>query len=595
MFGRPITAELRDDGRISVDADIVEQDAILQVSGVRLLDNVFTVPGSWGACLALRGIFGDRLVVGPRLTAWSIEQRDQRVQPSLALRTATEPPEGVSYDPRLRPFQTAGVHWMLTAGDCLLGDDLGAGKTVQTAVALREQGFSCGLVAAPLSVLHSWRKHLEEWAGMTAIVVDGTPAVRRKKLARVAAGEFQVAIMTWEAVRQHSKLAGFGSIELSEKERQRKELDELPLEFVVLDEAQRMRSPKNKVTRACWNLADKPSVRWRVALTGTPVGNALDELWSIMRFVHPQEWPDKTRWVERYCEQTWNRWGGREIGGIAPAHQDEFFGTFDPRYRAMPKSIVLPHLPPIRGGVSDPAGHQLRPCEMPKKQKDAYEQLVQHQVAELDSGLLVAADPLSLLTRQLQFASAYGELEDYTDEEGRPLQRIVLTRPSSKLDALAELMDGELDSEEAVVVFVQSRQLAALAGEDLEKYGAVDYIMGGQTSDERERAIEEFQAGRRRFLVVTMKSGGAGVTLTRARVAVYLEHTHSYIDRFQSEGRIHRIGSEHHESVLYLDVVSQGTCELAVLDVLRRKEELDQSLKRHEALRELLTSRGTIG
>lgn len=569
---------------ILVEASYVEKEAVRAIPGSRWERDEWTVPASWAACLALRGTFGDRLEVGPELSAWSWKERE-RVDRAVRLRTAVD--HDVEYDPRLRPFQRAGVAWLLETSDGgLLGDDLGSGKTVQLCVALRERGVRRGIVVAPKSTLPAWRDHLRDWAGLRPAMATGSVAKRRKAIAQVEAGEADVVVISWENLRQHSSIAPFGSVARAPGEADPKELNMLGAEFVVLDEAQRIKDPTTKMARAAWALGDGPAVRVRYAATATPVANALDDLWAIMRFVSPDEWPAKSKFVERYCDKTWNRWGGLELGGLKPATSAELFGFFDPRYRAMPKDVVLRDLPPRLGGLGDPNGPMIREAEMGSKQAKAYRQMVEQSVADLDSGRLIAAGGLARAARLLMLASAYGDVVE-TTVDGRLHQRLELSEPSCKLDVLEDMLTGELSSEEAVVVFTVSRQLAVLAAARAAKVTGrpCSVLVGGQTDYEREKVITDFQAGQTAVMAVTVAAGGAGVTLTRARASVYLQRDFSYLNNFQSEGRTHRIGSEVHDRVMYYDVVTPGTPDLRVLEVLAGKQDVASTITRFDALR----------
>src|SRR5687768_7784237 len=126
------------DGRIDVDTAWSEKDLIKLIPGATYNDHrkVWTVPLSWAACQQLRGVFGPKLQVGPQLIAWSVHEHTTRVQPSLALRalTAMDGP-GV-----FRPYQLVGAKWLVIAGDGMLADEPGTGKTVQTLTAARSLG-----------------------------------------------------------------------------------------------------------------------------------------------------------------------------------------------------------------------------------------------------------------------------------------------------------------------------------------------------------------------------------------------------------------------------------------------------------------------
>lgn len=577
--------ETGDGPRILVGASYVEKEAVKAIPGSRWSDEHWTVPATWAACLALRGTFGQRLVVGPALTAWSATERDRRVLPSMELRAATAV-ERV-YDERLRPFQQAGVAWLLSSADgALLGDDVGAGKTVQLCVALREAGVKRGVVIAPKSTLPAWRDHLIEWAGLRPSMATGSAAKRRTAIEMVQAGLADVVVISWESLRAHSRLAAYGGIALTEADKTPGELNDLTPEFVVADEAQRAKDPRSKMTRALWAVGDAPSVRVRYAATATPVGNALDDLWAIMRFVSPAEWPVKSKYVDRYCDMTWNRWGGMEVGGVKPANATELYGFLDPRYRAMPKATILRDLPPIRGGLSDPAGPLIRYAEMGVKQAKAFKQMLEESVADLDGGRLLALGGMQRAGRVLSLASAYGEVES-REVDGELRQTLTLGEPSCKLDTLEELLTGELSTEEAVVVFTVSRRLAQLAAARAEKATGrrAAVIIGGQADLEREEVIRDFQAGKIGTVVATIGAGGAGITLTRARVEVFLQRDFSYINNYQAEGRVHRIGSEVHDRVLYYDVVAtcpgvDGSPDERVLQVLAGKQDVSDQVTR---------------
>ena len=597
---QPIVVEIYED-RIDVSASVLERDAIKEVSGSRFdrRRETWTVPKSWGACVALRSIFGDRLQVGPHLTEWSQNEYAARVHPALTLRAQTETED--SWDERLKDFQQAGVSWMNAAGDCVLGDGLGAGKTVQACAAIEAQGWKRGIVVCPLSVVVPWVEHFEEWTSLRAVSIASLSKKKRETILQdFANGNIDVVVMNWDIVKQHTSIAGYGSVTLTDKERELKELDHIDLDFVIADEAHKMREPKNVMTRALWKLGDR--AKRRIALTGTPIGNRLDELWAIMRFVSPDDWPTKSKWIDRFCETTYSRFGALEVGGLRPDRQEEFYKIWHSRYRAMPKEVVLRDLPQVLGGIDDPRGPQIRWCKMSPKQVKAYRELRDNAITDLDGDMLLALTPLAKLTRQLQLASSFGSVESVENEDGTVRQRLILEKPSCKLDALKEMLTGELSGEECVVVFTVSSQLALMAKDAAEEVTntTARIVIGGQTADERANEVRMFQEGvwepvNRKaarkgpgVIVVVASAGGTGITLTRSRVGVHLQRSYSFIDRKQCEGRYHRIGSEVHELVTTIDVLTEGTNELAVLQALLEKRDLSEEVTQQDLLRALL-------
>ena len=334
---------------------------------------------------------------------------------------------------------------------------------------------------------------------------------------------------------------------------------------VLVHNSHRIKDPTTRQTRALKWVAKKATFRY--ALTGTPVANNVVDLWSILNFIDPVEWPSKTRWIDRLVDVVYNVFGGIVISGVKPDRQDEFNKTVYPRMRRMTKEVVLPFLPPI---VTERRDVALNP-----KQKKAYAQMAEHMMAMLDDEeLLVTTNPMVQAMRLLQLASSYGEIEttEVTTEDGsiEMRDRLILSDPSSKIEAF---MDDLADYEgRSVIVFAVSRQLIMLLSKHLEKK-KVEHglIVGNQHELERQEAIDDFQAGRTKMILATVQAGGTGINLTAADTVVYLQRSWSLIDMDQSMARAHRIGSEVHESILRVDYVAPDTFEEVVLARLAGK------------------------
>jgi SNF2 family DNA or RNA helicase len=204
----------------------------------------------------------------------------------------------------------------------------------------------------------------------------------------------------------------------------------------------------------------------------------------------------------------------------------------------------------------------------------------------LDDGtVLVSSNNLTLNTRLLQFASSYARLNEAGD--------VLLHEPSPKIDALMEIVD-ELGSK-PVVVAAQSRQLIELAAARFDKQNAkkgerhVEYrlVTGTVTGADRQRSIDDFQAGRAQVMLLTVAAGGVGLTLTAADTIVFLQRSWRMIDNRQAEDRIHRIGAEKHESITVIDFITKDTVEEDQIpklhEKLRRLQELQRDVDVAEA------------
>lgn len=574
-----------ENNEITVQTEYRDKNAIKSIPGAKWSQTGhWRLPLAWASCVALRGVFGDRLEIGEELVAWAVNERQTRVEPAMALRDALDA-EG---DDRLFPPQRAGVKWLQTTKRGLLGDPMGTGKTRQILMAIPEDGWPA-IVVTPNGVRTGWANEVDKLGLDCEVrVLDGSAAKRRKALEGIEDGNRVLVVVNWESLRSLSRLAPYGSIHLlrctehggedpavteSRCEVHLKALNNIPWRTVVRDEAHRAKDPQSKQTRASWALQHAPSVRYCWDATGTPLAQNLGDLWAIMHGNSPEDFPRKSTFIERYATATWNSWGSLEVGGVNPQNSSELFSFLDPRFRHVPKEALLPFLPAKM--------RQEWTCTMTPKQKKAYEDMARTMIAELESGVLVTTNPLAQYARLMQFSSAYAEIND--DGE------VKLHAPSCKVDALVEILDNLGD--ESVAVGMVSRQLLALCADKLRELGITfSVVQGGQTMDERQKSIDDFQSKKVRVILLTVQSGGTGITLTTAPYLIMLQRSWSLIDNMQTEDRVHRIGSEQHAQVTIIDVFAEGTMEVGrQIERLQEKgANLNEILRDAETLKKVL-------
>jgi SWI/SNF-related matrix-associated actin-dependent regulator 1 of chromatin subfamily A len=537
-------------------------------------DNVWRVPLSWSSCLALRSTFREDLVIKPELEGWAFKHLNTRVQPALDLRDL----ETYDGDEDLFPHQRAGVAFLATARRALLADEPGLGKTAQAIRALKamqdagEQVFPA-LIVCPNTLKKNWAREFKLWwPEVKTQVIKGTAAKRKKQFEDPDA---DVIIINWESLRSHSRLAPFGSVALTrcvecgghdEKvstnrcEVHRGELNLIDFKSVVADEIHRSKEPKSKQTRALWAATGDADIRF--ALTGTPIANNVVDLWAILHWLSPEDWPSKTKWIDRNIDTMMNAFGGMMVLGVKPHMEDEFYKTINPHMRRMLKKTVLPWLPEVIT--------ERRDVEMGVKQKKAYNEMRDHMITQLESGDVLSAPSILTQTLRLtQFASSYAEI--VVDEStGEP--RAILSDPSCKVEQLMDDIKSGDFGDDSVAVCAVSRQLIDLLSAAMKKADIPHgLITGAQDEDERQRAIDDFQAGKIKWILFTAQAGGVGVTLTAARRLIMLQRPWSLVDYKQALDRVHRIGSEIHDSIIITDYVTEGTVEERVIEVLDTK------------------------
>ena len=552
--------------------------------------NVWRIPVSWTGCLALRQTFGQELEIGPNLAEWARNEKTNRIDPSNLLRSVETQEEG---DQDLFPHQRAGVDWMVKARRGLLADEPGLGKTAQAIRALKKlndrgEDIFPILIVCPNTLKTNWEREFNTWwPGLDIQVIKGTPTQRRKAFDK----EAQVYIINWESLRTHSRLSPYGSISLARCpdcgghdskittarcEVHARELNNISFKAVVADEIHRSKDPKSKQTRALWAASGQADVRY--ALTGTPIANDVVDLWAILHWLDDKEWPSKTKWIDRYVNCFPNVFGALVVLGLKPAMEAEFYAGINPRMRRMLKAKVLPWLPEV---IND-----RRDVEMGSKQAKAYKEMLENMMALLEDSssasfsdpefnpgenegdVLVASNPMVQAGRLVQFASAYGQIE--LTETG---EKMLLSDPSCKVDALMDDIASGDFGEDAVAVCAVSRQLIELLSARMTKEKIPHgLITGAQSELERQQAIDDFQNGRTKWILFTAQAGGVGITLTTARRLVMLQRPLSLVDYNQAIDRVHRIGSEIHDSILITDYVTEGTIEEKVIETLGAKD-----------------------
>jgi SNF2 family DNA or RNA helicase len=440
----------------------------------------------------------------------------------------------------LYPFQQEDVSYLQDQASALIANEMGTGKTFEAiardAELRRPFGFSAPtLVVAPLVTLESvWQRHFEELTSLSVVALDPRSRNQTWNDWKEAGGD--VFLAHWEALRLMPQLT------------------EIKWGHIIADECHRMKNRRAQQTRA---LKAIPAYN-KTAMSGTPVVNRPDELWSILNWLWPREYSSYWRFFNRYVATEVDFAAGRQFRKvIGPKNVDKLQAAVKPFYVRRLKTEVLPELP-------EKYHTEIRVTLTPQQRK-AYNTMRDEMIAwigEQEEDVLPAPVVVAQLTRLQQFACAYAEMDD----QGR----VRLSEPSSKLDALMDVLDEA--GSESVVVFSRFRSLIDLLVVRLTKAGISHVAFTGDTPQaHRAHLVDQFQDGHARVFAGTIGAGGVGLTLTAASTVVFIDREWSPAANGQAEDRLHRIGQQN--AVNVIDVIARNTVEPKKMRTLETKRD----------------------
>jgi len=317
---------------------------------------------------------------------------------------------------------------------------------------------------------------------------------------------------------------------------------------VIGDEVHRAQNRKAQQTKA---LKAIPAT-YRTGLSGTPLTNKPDQFWSVLNWLYPKDFSSYWRFFARYVASEQTPQGYRKI--LGSKNEAELLEKIAPFYvRHLKREQCCPHHP---NGVMPwlpPKYYSRISVELVGKQKRAYEEMRKNMLAwvgDQEDTPIQAPVVVAQLMRLQQFADAYAEVTP---------NGIALAEPSSKLDALMELLTDNPDQQ--FVVFSQFAQMVKLAQHRLNVAGISHGVCIGDTpKPHRDRLVQDFQSGARRVFLGTIGAGGVGITLTAASTVVFLDRTWSPALNSQAEDRLHRPGQR--DAVQVIDIMARNTVDL---------------------------------
>ncbi len=438
----------------------------------------------------------------------------------------------------LRPYQQRGVDWLAFCREaglgCVLADDMGLGKTIQALAGL--QGRT--LVVCPKSVLFNWRSEIQRFRPDLKIA-NYSGAKRTLDL------DADLIITSYPMLRNDVEV-----------------LSGPTWDVVILDESQTIKNPDSQVARAAYKL----KAGWKLTLSGTPVENRLDELWSQLHFTNPGLLGGRADFQERWAEPI-------NLGDQAAAAR--LRDRIRPFVLRRMKREVAKELPARTDAVM-----YVELDEAERVTYDAIRAATQSEIVKLleAGGGVMAA--LEALLRLRQAACHTALLPDALrssasdrkagSQEGAGASAAPLR--SSKLDRLMEAIEDVVADGHRALVFSQWTSLLDLIEGYLHTAKVKFVRLDGSTTD-RAAVVNEFQAEEGPpIMLLSLKAGGTGLNLTAADHVFLVDPWWNPAVEDQAADRAHRIGQD--KPVMVYRMVARDTVEERILELQARKRKL---------------------
>ena len=436
-----------------------------------------------------------------------------------------------TFEANLREYQKEGFDWLsrlafMKMGACL-ADDMGLGKTIQTLAVLVDKAKSgpC-IVVAPTSVCYNWHAEILKFAPtLTSYNLDY--ANRGEVIDKL--GKMDVLICSYTLLQQEINF-----------------LKDKKWAMVVLDEAQAIKNSTTKRFQAAIQLEGA----FKVALSGTPIENGIEEIWSIFRFIAPGLLGSKESFQKRFLttEKACNS-------------RQALKNLIKPFILRRTKSAVLQELPPKT--------EQTLYIEMDSEEAAFYEALRQNAIENIAS-----METEKSGQRKLHILAEITKLRRACCH---PKLVMPVNTQSSKLKTFIELVIELLANNHKALVFSQYVGYLEIVKQELDKHKITyQYLDGSTPGNERQKRVNDFQEGKSSLFLLSLKAGGSGLNLTAADYVIHLDPWWNPAVEDQASDRIHRIGQQRPVTIYRL--IMKSSIEEKILSMHHDKRALADDL-----------------
>lgn len=437
--------------------------------------------------------------------------------------------------------QVDGIRHMARMKSFILADQMGLGKSLEALTVFAidvVMGWSSKcIIVCPASLKGNWGDEIDKFTyGMHYTILQGSPLVRNHQITEFFAVEGpKILICNYEQVKTHLF-----------------ELNALEFDVAIFDEAHYIKNPKSQRTKACLNLAS----RRNFMLTGTPLLNHVNELWSLLHKVDPNRFPKYFKFVNRYCV-----FGGFEQRQIVATKNERELKDIlkDYMIRRLKKDVLdLPEVQVIERRVT-----------LTDKQRRLYDKIDTELEIEMANG--ETSDFNWPIVRATRLRQAVGTCEPFTGED-----------ESAKLDLAVDDDIELLEQGEKTVTFTQMLPVQAAY---IRRLQAVNpripvYILNGEVPPHmRKPTVDAWAAvDGPAALVCMLQVAGIGLNMTAAKHGAFLDKLFVPGLNQQAIDRLHRIGSSTTQPIQIRDYLARSTVDTKLQSILNLKTKLSDHI-----------------
>lgn len=442
-------------------------------------------------------------------------------------------------------FQRTGTAFLKALPAALLADVPGLGKTLQTAAAFEDCEGQI-LIFVPASLKFNWRDEIKKWLPNDRVtVIHGEKDERRRLWSYAKNG-----VPNAGAGRKYPKWV-IANYELLNHDFEDIGTEKV-WEAIVCDEADRIKNPAAKTTHALKMLKAKK----RVALTGTPISNTPEDLWSIVDWLYPRYLGTFTQFQRKYCKM--HPRFNRVIGYL---NLDNLKTRIEPVMLRRLKEDVLKDFPPK---TVEYIRFDLSPAE-----RSLYESVKKLVITEIKKLTDLNVNTLALAPVKML------RLKQCTDHPALIDAHVAAYTDASKLKTLKEMLAPIVASGEKALVFTQFAEMAHILTKELAEHNP-SVIWGGVDALERKHIVDEFNTDPKKSVLIMTEAGTYGLNLQAASYVVHYDGPWSVSKIEQREGRSHRVGQDKPVTVYHL--IANKTVDEYVLKVLEGKLKMSKDI-----------------